>query len=1453
MVVRRDFEELYRSEEDPWSIGAADSDRYRIYRDLLRERRPPSGFASALDLGCGKGAFTVQLASLARQVTGVDLSEIAVAKARAEHPEIRFLQGDARRLEDLSLPHGSFDLVVCSDLIAYFTPREAERFLREISRLLSPDGCLFLAAWSPGGRYYTAESLEQVLTRHFAILRRGTLPSRHAFFLARRRWTDLVLTLDYETWQPLPPGKRVDWYETVLRPAEALMLTAERFSAPLTFFVEMGEMLYLRRHDPAVAAALEDQIREARRRGHDIQLHLHPEWLPESAPRHDPATGSWWWDEGKNRIHWLAESPRSLLLRLQEELERIVRPADPRYQVLVFRAGKYRIQPHEPVFRALQECGIRADSSVWRGGHSFQHRFDFRAAWSGMNPYFPSPSDINLPAPPAEETILEFPIRSSEGGRLSLDGASAEKLLKAFDGCRERDRLSRFKELHPDAWRRIATRLRRLPGARKFPRLEREPAGDLNPQGDDTVVAIGHTKGAIPPAELEAFLSTLRGREEVRFRGFSDVVRERLSEREARRETPREILEAQVARESEAVLGEERNEAQSRHLQAMVPLDRERVLDLGCGAGYWTKILAKRHGFCLGVDCGAEFLRKARSVHAVPVLRADFHRLPLGDSSCDAVYADNVLEHSHDPSRLLSEVYRVLSRRGMLAAALPPDARGWRYPVSDHLWKTDRADLERRLRGAGFTRVRVEEMNTVDAFEMASYPASGNAMLYVTAWKNDGEEYSDRARANDLMEFVYRKLDPSRSQESLDAETILQGGAAWCLGYCAVLGEMARREGIDRRFVTLEARDHPRGRGRDRRDTHELVELFLGGGWLACDPMANRILEGSVEEILADPSLADRAARSRLPDERFRGRGYHLYCSAFFYERVHRYCRRSSLTSGEAWHWVTVRRRKEKGGHGSGRIRRLRLTDGPGADDESAESAAESNVRVWTRKDFSSRGWWNSIRALRGLEEERFEILSEDLRWHERVIRLHLLGALAHSREKALMDRQGRREPLGWRPLVTRQLPSYLAGRGRAAAAFPRIRLALAALSLKRRRDPGTPASRRGASVLYLRSDLWRSLRAGGSVGHIAGMAEAFRSAGQRVRFLCADPPAGISPEVMPVLVVPPPPEIRVSRSAARFLHSFALSRAGSDRLFRDPPGMIYHRFDEGSIAGILLSRALRVPLVLEYNGSGVWIADHWDRPLPHRGTFRAIERQNLRHAHLVVTVSRVLREELLAKGVEPHRILLCPNGVDPGVFRPDRDGLPVRRRLDLEGRTVIGFIGTFGPWHGAEVLARAAGEVIDRRPETAVLFMGDGPRMQRVREILREAGIEDRCRFTGLVPQEEAPDYLAACDIFASPHVPNPDGSRFFGSPTKLFEYMAMGRGIVASELEQIGEVLEEERTALLVPPGSAGDLATALERLVADRPLRDRLGAAAREAAVSRHTWDRNALAVLDAVRFL
>src|SRR5262249_19311304 len=145
-------------------------------------------------------------------------------------------------------------------------------------------------------------------------------------------------------------------------------------------------------------------------------------------------------------------------------------------------------------------------------------------------------------------------------------------------------------------------------------------------------------------------------------------------------------------------------------------------------------------------------------------------------------------------------------------------------------------------------------------------------------------------------------------------------------------------------------------------------------------------------------------------------------------------------------------------------------------------------------------------------------------------------------------------------------------------------------------------------------------------------------------------------------------------------------------------------------------------------------------------------------------------------------------------------------------------------------------------------LLVGAGRFRDEVESIIRAAGKGDRVIFTGHVDHERVPALLDACDILLSPHVPLEDGSEFFGSPTKLFEYMAMGKAIAASRLGQIGDVLLDEESGLLVEPGHAHQLANAIVRLSESSDLRARLGAAARKAAVERHTWKQNAQRVID-----
>jgi glycosyltransferase involved in cell wall biosynthesis len=392
---------------------------------------------------------------------------------------------------------------------------------------------------------------------------------------------------------------------------------------------------------------------------------------------------------------------------------------------------------------------------------------------------------------------------------------------------------------------------------------------------------------------------------------------------------------------------------------------------------------------------------------------------------------------------------------------------------------------------------------------------------------------------------------------------------------------------------------------------------------------------------------------------------------------------------------------------------------------------------------------------------------------------------------------------------------------------------------------------RSGGRPVYLRTDLHLGIRSGGSVGHVAGVLNNLGSLWAEPVFLTTDQVPTVK-KGMRTHEVPPDPFFWDFREVPSIFFNRTFYEKTLSATQDLPVAFVYQRYSRNNYAGLRFAKHRGVPFVLEYNGSEVWIARNWGRPLKYEALTERIELLNLKGADVVVVVSRPMRDELAARGIDPEKILVNPNGVDPDRYSPDVDAAPVRRRHGLGEATVVGFIGTFGRWHGAEVLADAFGRLLERWPEyrksVRLMMIGDGLTMGEVRESLARWNTTAESVLTGLVPQEDGPAHLAACDVLVAPHVPNPDGSPFFGSPTKLFEYMAMGRGIVASDLDQIGEVLDHDRTAWLVAPGDVDALVEGLRVLLEDRERRNRLGREAREEAVARHTWKEHTRRILD-----
>jgi glycosyltransferase involved in cell wall biosynthesis len=426
--------------------------------------------------------------------------------------------------------------------------------------------------------------------------------------------------------------------------------------------------------------------------------------------------------------------------------------------------------------------------------------------------------------------------------------------------------------------------------------------------------------------------------------------------------------------------------------------------------------------------------------------------------------------------------------------------------------------------------------------------------------------------------------------------------------------------------------------------------------------------------------------------------------------------------------------------------------------------------------------------------------------------------------------------------------------------------------SLLRRKHEVFPVRESSNKILYLNANYWFGLRIGGSVGHIAGVVNALADAGYHVELASANRQAMLRPQVcqfsLKVLQAHGyPQEINFLRFHHRVI-SFLRSRRYKD--YR----LLYQRMSLLNFSGVVLSRLWRIPLVLEYNGSEIWIGRNWGRSLRFSKLGLRIEGVNLRLAHRVVVVSKVLAQEVIARGVDPDRVVCYPNCVDPSHFNPE--AVPANATKDLrerhgiaEDEVIVAFVGTFGTWHGAPVLAECIKELVDNRSDWLVrrkvrfAMIGDGAKMPEVKKFIGGERYSRWVLFTGLVPQQETVKYLAACDVLVSPHVANTDGSRFFGSPTKLFEYMAMGKGIIASDLDQIGEVLSAgmriwedggssiaKSNAVLVRPGNLDDLARGIQLLVENPDLRRAIGSNARKEVLSKYTWNHHVAHLLQSL---
>lgn len=498
---------------------------------------------------------------------------------------------------------------------------------------------------------------------------------------------------------------------------------------------------------------------------------------------------------------------------------------------------------------------------------------------------------------------------------------------------------------------------------------------------------------------------------------------------------------------------------------------------------------------------------------------------------------------------------------------------------------------------------------------------------------------------------------------------------------------------------------------------------------------------------------------------------------------------------------------------------------------------------------------------LKGIKDRWREILKgsfnnavvgySDLNERLLVYFIKVLLIFTKSTKKYFIDNQGRKEYLSFPKFLFIDTPWFLLEIifDLLLVIFSWLGLVIFNLIPKRKKLinlQNSSLEKRKKIIIYLRTDNFKGMQQGGSFTHFRGVVKGFYQLGYKVYYIGSGEIEIPTIDLQKTIILYPKkfnlPEI------PEIYYNWRFVPKALKIIKQKKPLFIYQRHSIFNVCGAVLSQLSGIPLILEYNGSEPWVRQKWGGLLILKRLCYFMENFSLRKANLIVVVSDVLKEELLKRGIKENKILVNYNGVDPEEFNPNINGLKIRKKYNLENKIVIGAVSTFGVWHGMPVLAKSVKAIIQKfqipnsKFQIHFLFIGDGVQRPECERIIRKDRMENYVTFTGIVPYNEVPKYLAACDILVSPHVPNPDGSEFFGSPTKIFEYMAMGKPIVASNLGQIGEILEDKKTALLIEPNNIDKLVEALIILIENKDLQKELGKNARNKVIISFSWIKN-----------
>lgn len=285
--------------------------------------------------------------------------------------------------------------------------------------------------------------------------------------------------------------------------------------------------------------------------------------------------------------------------------------------------------------------------------------------------------------------------------------------------------------------------------------------------------------------------------------------------------------------------------------------------------------------------------------------------------------------------------------------------------------------------------------------------------------------------------------------------------------------------------------------------------------------------------------------------------------------------------------------------------------------------------------------------------------------------------------------------------------------------------------------------------------------------------------------------------------------------------------------LRKDPPDIIYVRI-MWSFIPMVLGRFLSAPVMLEVNDSPHRAYASIKNSLK-RSVVHLIDKISFNLSDHIFPVTKKIAENMHAlEGIPWKKLTVLPSGTNIDLFHP-MDKRQCCRKLGFdESLTYIGFIGTFFRYQGIDTLIDAAPSIIQKYPQIRFLILGDGPMKDAWQIMLTVKDLESYFIFPGFIPYERVPSYCAIMAICVAPFYRSAGES----SPVKIFDYLACGKPVVATDVGETSSFFADSGAVMIVPPEDPAALAQGINRLLENETLRAEMGEKGRAFIFGRYS---------------